>query len=1058
MVRRVGHAPKWAIKFPWFATVFWASALFFASAFAYELVRVILIQSSNSLLVEVDSAGRLNSIQPSIPDDWPLGADAKRMRVTAVDDIPIVVGHAFRERLRTPHSIPRRFELVNDTDESKMLVIWRAAAHIPFFELADDMTFRAATGIRLDSLRLPSRYRLIAVSGTPVSNPAEFRAELARRTELAIFYELRDLDDPTQRIFAIFSELDPRVSWILLVTAASFCGLGLVTIRARPNSRSSLGFLILCLTTGVFVLSRAVSPSFRNFAEAGTMRFLLLTSPAPAFFFTVTCTPLRQLWPSLRTILLWSIVLTALLVVAELLLPRSTFLLAWSLSLAVLALITFCSDLVVKIAGRTLDAGDRERSRAVRIAVLLAFLPNGLYLASRMITDALKDYQFLAEGTVIIFPLVMSYTVIHRNMLQLNELLLESVVFSLFLLLLGLGTVIVVGAAVPFAERWLPESASVWTTAAFAGCVAWLVVPAYLRARRWLENRFQRAQDKYDRFVEEIGKLGAQAENLAPLCDEIVARLSVLAHTSELALIACEGGTVFSAVKSRSGVIIKNDDFNSLSRLLIARRDGLSRDDVIDGIGLTISRDVLVSWFEKLRASWLLPLTLEGEFAGVLAVGMKADGRNYSSAEVGKLHLVARECSHLLSEFTVRTERRRAEDLERQLWHRQKIEAIGEVTSGIAHDLKNLTTALSAITGMLREGLPSDHPLAHLVGDAERMTGNANAIMKSLLLFSSKVPVMNHRVDLARLVKSFARLGRRIIPSRIEWVVQHDPSFEFWVLGDEVQLQQVLMNLAVNARDAMPEGGEIRLILTREEGALVSSQGARLDSVTLVVEDTGAGIPDESLPYIFDPFFTTKSGRDGTGLGLAVTRGIIARHGGAISVDSTLRRGTAFTICLPACSSEIRETTELSELSTLQGIGTTVLLAEDERNVRKILATYLRMHGFQAILAKDGNEFLANLAQAGASIGIVVVNLSLPEKDGLTCIRHLRERDPTIPVVAMAGETSLPSREFEDVNTVLLRKPFEIEEFAKAISHCLNIRLQRAENAEGEFTPNEVKV
>ena len=246
------------------------------------------------------------------------------------------------------------------------------------------------------------------------------------------------------------------------------------------------------------------------------------------------------------------------------------------------------------------------------------------------------------------------------------------------------------------------------------------------------------------------------------------------------------------------------------------------------------------------------------------------------------------------------TQRRQLED---QLRQAQKMEAVGTLASGIAHDFNNLLTAIYGYTELAKTFLPGDSPAVESLNMVEQAARQASGVTRSLLTFSRKAPGHKQVLNLTVVINDTVRLLRHVLPASIEVEQIIPPGFDGWVNADAMQLQQVLMNLAVNARDAMPDGGRLGISLHHEPATPAAGSagpaGAADGSAVLVVEDSGIGMSEETQARIFDPFFTTKPRGQGTGLGMAIIHGIITNHGGTIHVDSKEGRGTRVTVTLP---------------------------------------------------------------------------------------------------------------------------------------------------------------
>lgn len=380
------------------------------------------------------------------------------------------------------------------------------------------------------------------------------------------------------------------------------------------------------------------------------------------------------------------------------------------------------------------------------------------------------------------------------------------------------------------------------------------------------------------------------------------------------------------------------------------------------------------------------------------------------------------------------TERKLAQErqqtLEAQLRQAQKLEAVGTLASGIAHDIGNLLTAISGFTSIARTTLPLDHPASESLQNVEEAASRAGGISKSLLTFTQEVKATMKPFNLTQLLINSTRMLRRFLPASVEVLEDYDRENDIWIDGDENQIHQVIFNLVINARDAMlPKGGTLRMSLARE-GSTSESTAVAL----LCVEDMGEGIPPELLDRIFEPFFTTKPAGHGTGLGLAVTHGIVTKHGGTITIKPATDHGTRFEVRLTACdpSDHIEMPHQIPQPES--GAGELIIVAEDDPMVRQLVGLRLKDLHYQVETCSDGGEFAFSFAKRGNQASAVILDVDLPVSNGLSCMRIVRDASATLPIILM---TANPSEEIEnllDEHTILLRKPFPINALADLIS------------------------
>jgi nitrogen-specific signal transduction histidine kinase len=393
------------------------------------------------------------------------------------------------------------------------------------------------------------------------------------------------------------------------------------------------------------------------------------------------------------------------------------------------------------------------------------------------------------------------------------------------------------------------------------------------------------------------------------------------------------------------------------------------------------------------------------------------------------------------------TEQRR---LEGQLRQAQKMEAIGRLAGGVAHDFNNLLTVIGGSTRFALEALPRDAAVRDDLAAVEVAAERATQLTRELLAFSRQQLLKPERLDLSAVVRGMLPMLARLIGEDIAIAPTLAPQVRP-VLADPGQLGQVLMNLAVNARDAMPDGG--RLVVTTAD---VVTTGAAADGaepgagdrdaapghyVRLTVRDTGVGMDEATLGQLFEPFFTTKASGAGTGLGLATVYGIVRQSGGHIAVTSVPGEGTTFTIDLPAVvESAPVEARRARDGAGLDAASGTVLLVEDERAVRGITRRMLARAGYTVLEAENGREALEVLARQTAPVDVVVTDMVMPEMSGRAFADVLAVRYPDVRVLFVSGYTDdeILRRGLGAADTLLLEKPFTTEELLGAVRQVLD--------------------
>jgi PAS domain S-box-containing protein len=378
--------------------------------------------------------------------------------------------------------------------------------------------------------------------------------------------------------------------------------------------------------------------------------------------------------------------------------------------------------------------------------------------------------------------------------------------------------------------------------------------------------------------------------------------------------------------------------------------------------------------------------------------------------------------------------------LEEQLRRAQRMEGLGQLAGGVAHDFNNLLTVIQVETGFLQEGLSDNDPLNTEVFGIRRAAERAASLTRQLLAFSRKQILRPRLLDLNTLVSDTSHMLRRLIGEDIELVTMLTLKVAS-IVGDPGQLEQVLVNLAVNARDAMPNGGVLRVetaAITVGPGDLFVPPG---DYVVLTVADTGHGMDENVRRRIFDPFFTTKPPGKGTGLGLATVFGIVEQSGGKIMVDSAPGRGAAFAIYLPRASPDdtATESAAVPAGDFLPPSYGTVLLIEDEQPLRSAAQRVLEHEGYTVLTAEDGFEGLAIAETFSGTIDLLLTDVVLPGLDGREVAARLTQRRPGLKVLFMTGYTDdeMLRRGLIDDKVNLLDKPFNAAQLTDAVRRAM---------------------
>jgi len=391
--------------------------------------------------------------------------------------------------------------------------------------------------------------------------------------------------------------------------------------------------------------------------------------------------------------------------------------------------------------------------------------------------------------------------------------------------------------------------------------------------------------------------------------------------------------------------------------------------------------------------------------------------------------------------------------LEAQLLRAQRLESIGTLASGLAHDLNNVLAPIMMSVQMLKEGVTDEEQLVSLQ-TLETCSERGANIIRQVLLFARGVEGQRILLNPKYLVQEIGRITRETFPRSIETQIR-TPRETCMVLGDATQLHQVLMNLCVNARDAMPHGGLLTVELKKlqlDEAAIGIHPRAKPGAyVVIAVSDTGTGIALDLMDKIFDPFFTTKPLGHGTGLGLPTVLGIAEKHGGFVCVDSPPGQGATFRVFLPAAAVD-GDTPggDSFPAAPAKGHGELVLVVDDEPAVRRIASTFLNRYGYRTLTAADGREGVALFEKQKGAVKLVVCDLMMPQMGGLEMIHELHRIQPgirTITITGLGEENRVAEARAAGTDAVL-SKPFTAEQLLRLVQELL---ASKASGGNGSF-------
>lgn len=382
-------------------------------------------------------------------------------------------------------------------------------------------------------------------------------------------------------------------------------------------------------------------------------------------------------------------------------------------------------------------------------------------------------------------------------------------------------------------------------------------------------------------------------------------------------------------------------------------------------------------------------------------------------------------------------------ELESQLRQSRKMEAIGLLAGGVAHDFNNLLATINGYVALANSAVGENHKASELLAGIQRAVDQGEAVTQSLLTFSCGAPTRKKPVDLRDHAQQVVGLLDRIMPQGIRVSLESDDQDPIWINANDSQLQQVIMNLAINARDAMPDGGTLSVAVTRETAG-GDDPHARVPMARLMVRDTGVGMTLEVRERIFEPFFTTKPKGRGTGLGLAIIHGIVKDHDGRIAVWSEPGCGTSFVVAFPLLADELVPDASAAAPGEAPGLGELVVLADNNPHVRGIMDAALKSLAFSVVPVSDGIALSDCAELHGGRIRLFVVDSELPRKSGFEFLKELRRQGRRTPVVLMVRGEDADMVDPSDGDTSVVMKPFAVSDFSTLVRGILSRQPQES--------------
>lgn len=382
-------------------------------------------------------------------------------------------------------------------------------------------------------------------------------------------------------------------------------------------------------------------------------------------------------------------------------------------------------------------------------------------------------------------------------------------------------------------------------------------------------------------------------------------------------------------------------------------------------------------------------------------------------------------------------------ETQRLLQQQDRLAAVGQLAAGIAHDFNNILAVIVLYADMAQNAPGISERLLEKLQVITQQSRRASELIQQILDFSRQSVLERRAMDLLPFVKEQVKLLQRTLPENIQIELLAPPG-EFIVEADPTRMQQMILNLAANARDAMPDGGQLAIRIARmdgKEGVHCIACGAVEEGewISIEFQDSGAGISSKDLPYIFEPFYTTKEPGKGTGLGLAQVFGIVKSHQGHITVHSRPGFGAKFSIFLPTILSELSRTPDTDPTSLVRGRGQTILVVEDEEATRHALIEGLNLINYRVVAAANGRQALEYLQQRPALVDVVLSDVVMPEMGGAALYRAVRSEGLNIPFIMMTGHPIQQEDELPDAESSLiwLQKPPRLKQLSQAIAQAL---------------------
>lgn len=420
------------------------------------------------------------------------------------------------------------------------------------------------------------------------------------------------------------------------------------------------------------------------------------------------------------------------------------------------------------------------------------------------------------------------------------------------------------------------------------------------------------------------------------------------------------------------------------------------------------------------------------------AVEIQIDGSHPMNYELETRPLIGEKHHWILMLRDVTHERQ----IQSRVHMQDRLATVGQLAAGIAHDFNNIMATILVYSDLLKKDFAMKPDGLEQLTIIQQQVNRAASLIRQILDFSRQSVMEPAALDLLPFIKEFEKLLDRVMPETIRVKLKFHPG-DYPVHADPTQLQQVFMNLAINARDAMPKGGILSINidhLNLMPGEVPPSPYLpHGEWIAITVGDTGTGIPPEVIPHIFEPFYTTKPVGKGTGLGLAQAYGIIKQHGGYIDVQSEVGEGTRFAIYLPTLATQQYDKVDVLYASPVEGHGRTILVVEDDPITLNAIQDLLEAQEYRVIAANNGNEALQILEIKSGEVDLLVSDMVMPEMGGLSLYNQVQERWPDIRTMFVTGHPMGMERQelLEEKSITWLQKPFSVPEFFFKVEEIL---------------------